>query len=166
MQSATAPPAPLSLVATPGNAQVSLTWNASTGATGYNVYRSTTSGFYTTALASNVATTSYTDTTVSNGTHYYYVVTAVNATNEESGPSNEANALPAAPPPVGSLGKIYFIDIGQGAATLIVSPTGKTLLVDGGPTGQGNAKIVPLLNTLGISTIDYTDPHALPHRPR
>src|SRR3954463_2107629 len=56
----------------------------------------------------------------------------------------------------GSLGKIYFIDIGQGASTLIVSPTGKTLLVDGGPTGQGNAKVVPLLNTLGISTVDFT----------
>ena len=62
--------------------------------------------------------------------------------------------------------KIYFVDIGQGASTLIVSPTGKTLLVDGGPTGQGNAKIVPLLDTLGITTIDYTVAHALPHRSR
>ena len=33
--------------------------------------------------------------------------------------------------------KIYFVDVGQGAATLIVSPAGKTLLVDGGPPGSG-----------------------------
>ena len=43
----------------------------------------------------------------------------------------------------GPLAKIYFVDIGQGAATLIVSPTGKSMLVDGGPTGQGNAKAHP-----------------------
>src|SRR5215813_8065587 len=51
--------------------------------------------------------------------------------------------------------KIYFVDIGQGASTLIVSPTGKTLLVDGGPPG-GGTKVASLLNTLGIATIDYT----------
>ncbi|PYR68927.1 MAG: hypothetical protein DMF88_07695 [Acidobacteria bacterium] len=52
--------------------------------------------------------------------------------------------------------RIYFVDIGTGAGTLIVSPTGKTLLVDGGPPGAGTARIVPLLDSLGISTIDYT----------
>ena len=153
VQDASAPPAPLNLVATPGNAQVSLAWSASAGATGYNVYRSTTSGFYTTALASNVPTNSYNDMTAINGTHYFYIVKSTNGT--ESGPSNEASATPAAPQPA-SGAKIYFIDIGQGASTLIVGPTGKTLLVDGGPTGQGTSKVVPLLNTLGISTIDFT----------
>ncbi len=52
-------------------------------------------------------------------------------------------------------GRIFFVDIGQGAATLIVSPTGKTMLVDGGPPG-GGTKIGNLLTTLGIPTIDYT----------
>jgi beta-lactamase superfamily II metal-dependent hydrolase/predicted extracellular nuclease len=50
---------------------------------------------------------------------------------------------------------IYFVDVGTGASTLVVSPTGKTLLVDGGPPGSG-AKISGLLATLGIATIDYT----------
>src|SRR5207248_10702804 len=153
IQSASAPPAPLNLVATGGNAQVSLTWSASAGATGYNVYRSTTSGFYTSALASNVVPTNYTDSTAVNGTQYFYIVKSTNGT--ESGPSNEVNATPAAPQPAAGA-KIYFIDIGQGASTLIVSPTGKTQLVDGGPTGQGTAKVVPLLTTLGIATVDYT----------
>lgn len=51
--------------------------------------------------------------------------------------------------------RVFFVDIGQGAATLIVSPAGKTLLVDGGPPG-GGTKIGALLATLGITTIDYT----------
>jgi beta-lactamase superfamily II metal-dependent hydrolase len=155
VQSASAPLPPTGLVATAGNLQVGLTWNASAGATGYNVKRSTSSGGPYSTIAPNIAPTNYTDATVANGTTYYYVVTALNGA-DESGPSNQASALPSAPPPVGSLAKVYFIDIGQGASTLIVSPTGKTLLVDGGPTGQGNAKVVPLLNTLGIATVDFT----------
>src|SRR5262245_59846346 len=51
--------------------------------------------------------------------------------------------------------RIYFVDVGTGASTLIVSPTGKTLLIDGGQDGS-SAKISALLTTLGITTIDYT----------
>src|SRR6185295_18334380 len=51
--------------------------------------------------------------------------------------------------------QIYFVDVGTGAGTLIVSPTGKTLLVDGGPPGSGT-KIAALLDTLGIAAIDFT----------
>ena len=54
-----------------------------------------------------------------------------------------------------SLAQIYFVDVGQGASTLVVSPTGKTLLVDGGPPGSG-AKIASLLDARGISQIDFT----------
>ena len=43
----------------------------------------------------------------------------------------------------------------HGCVKLIVSPTGKTLLVDGGPPG-GGTKVAALLDTLGIATIDYT----------
>ena len=40
----TAPAAPTGLAATAGNAQVGLSWNASSGATSYNVKRATVSG--------------------------------------------------------------------------------------------------------------------------
>jgi len=90
------PPAPTGLTATPGNQQVGLTWNASAGATSYNVKRGTASGGpYTTV--SSPTTTNYTDTGLNNGTPYYYVVTAVNASGE-SGNSNQATATPLAPP--------------------------------------------------------------------
>ncbi|HKO58246.1 MAG TPA: DUF5689 domain-containing protein, partial [Thermoanaerobaculia bacterium] len=157
VQSASAPPVPLNLVATPGNHQVGLTWDASAGATGYNVKRSLTAGGPYATISSNQAGTSYTDNAVTNGTRYYYVVSALNGASE-SGDSAEANALPSAPPPSGSLARVYFVDIGQGAGTLIVGPppTNKTLLIDAGETGKGNSKVIPLLNTLGIATIDNT----------
>ncbi len=91
---AQAPPAPASLAATAGNAQVSLTWSASTGATSYHVKRSTASGAETQIAAP--AGTSYTDTSVTNGTKYFYVVSAVNATGESAN-SNEVSATPTAP---------------------------------------------------------------------
>lgn len=91
--------APTGLTATPGNAQVSLSWTAVTGAQSYNVYRSTTSGTKGTVLNSLAVTaTNYTDTTVTNGTVYYYEVTAVNA-GGESGVSNQVSAIPQVPPP-------------------------------------------------------------------
>jgi hypothetical protein len=87
------PPAPTNLVATAGNAQVSLTWSASSGAASYNVKRSTTSGGPYTIIATGVTAASYTDSGLVNGTTYYYVVSAVNG-NGESANSNEASATP------------------------------------------------------------------------
>ena len=91
---ATTPSAPTGLAATAGNASVALSWTASTGATSYNVYRGTTSGGESaTPIASVITTTSYTDTSVTNGTKYYYKVAAVNA-GGTSALSAEASATP------------------------------------------------------------------------
>jgi chitin-binding protein len=76
------PPAPTGLTAAAGNAQVALSWSAANGATGYNVKRSTTNGGPYSNVATNVTGTSYTNTGLTNGTTYYYVVTAVNASGE------------------------------------------------------------------------------------
>lgn len=87
------PPTPAGVAATPGNQQVALTWNASAGATSYNVSRSTTSGSGYAALAST-SSTNYTDTAVTNGTTYFYVVSATNSAGT-SGNSTEVSAKPA-----------------------------------------------------------------------
>jgi fibronectin type 3 domain-containing protein len=98
-----APAAPTNLTGTPGNAQVGLTWSASSGATGYHVKRGTTSGGPYTQIAA-VSTTSYTDTPLTNGTTYYYVVSALNS-SVESANSAQVSVIPAAPaPPPTNLG--------------------------------------------------------------
>ena len=50
---------------------------------------------------------------------------------------------------------IYCIDVGQGDATLIVSPTDETMLVDAGKNGRGSSEVVPFLDSLGITSLDY-----------
>jgi hypothetical protein len=88
------PAAPTGLTATAGVQQVSLAWTASSGATSYNVKRSTTHGGpYTTV--NSPSGTSYTDPGLTAGTTYYYVVSAVNA-GGESANSSEVSATPAA----------------------------------------------------------------------
>ncbi len=91
------PPAPTGLTATAGNAQVSLAWSAASGAASYDVLRSTTgsAGSYS-QIASGIASTSYTDTAVSNGTQYCYEVEATNSAGT-SAPSSPACATPQAP---------------------------------------------------------------------
>jgi cellulose 1,4-beta-cellobiosidase len=88
------PPAPTGLGATPGNAQVTLNWTAASGATSYNVKRSTTNGGPYANVQTGVTGTTFTNTGLTNGTPYYYVVTAVNASGE-SPISTQVSATPA-----------------------------------------------------------------------
>jgi Domain of unknown function (DUF4082) len=85
---------------TPVQHSVSLNWAASTSAdvSGYNVYRSSVAGGpYTLVSASLVPGTSYVDSSVSSGQTYYYVTTAVDSSNGESGYSDEAVAVVPTP---------------------------------------------------------------------
>lgn len=91
----TVPAAPTGLSATAGDAQVALSWTASSGATSYNVKRSTTGGGPYTTVASGVTATNYTNTGLTNGTTYYYVVSAVNSAGESAN-SSQVSATPAA----------------------------------------------------------------------
>jgi hypothetical protein len=71
---------------------VSLSWVASTSSTvvGYNIYRGSVSGGpYTMLNSTPNAGLTYTDTTVLAGQTYYYVVTAVDGSGNESVVSNE-----------------------------------------------------------------------------
>ena len=89
-----APYAASGLTATGGNSQVNLSWTAGSGATSYNLYRSTASGFESSNAApviTGITGTSYTNTSLNSGTTYYYQVVAVNGSGS-SGFSAEAHA--------------------------------------------------------------------------
>ncbi len=94
----TGPAVPTGLSAVAGDGFVSLDWADNTQGdwAGYRVYRSTTSGSYGTALATGVLDSIYVDNTVSNGTVYYYVVTAVDTSDDESAQSDEVSVIPGA----------------------------------------------------------------------
>lgn len=73
-----------------------LTWVSSTSLNiaGYNVYRGTISGGPYTKVNSSLITTgtSFTDTSIQAGQTYYYVVTTVDTSGNESGYSSPVTA--------------------------------------------------------------------------
>ncbi len=170
------PAAPSSLSARAGNQQIALSWPSSAGAATYNLYRSMAAGTEgTTPYKTNLATTAYPDTGLTNGTAYYYKVTAVGPTGSESGLSPEANAIPEpiAPAPThltatpgaaqvtlawtqsaGAASYNIYRGTASGAETLKFSPTGT------GPTFTDSTTIpgtlyyyyVTALNPAGEST--------------
>ena len=90
--------APVNLSATNNNGDVTLNWTASdcplAKLGGYNIYRSNTSGGPYTKIGSVVGNTlTFDDTTATEGTRWYYVVTTYNVNDGESDYSNEANCL-------------------------------------------------------------------------
>jgi F5/8 type C domain/Fibronectin type III domain len=129
------PPTPQNLSATPGNTQVSLSWSPSSGATSYNVKRSTTNGGPYTTIAPGVTSTSYLDTGRTNGVTYYYVVSAVNGAGESPN-SAPASATPSANPTI----NLALNKPASQSSTPILAACGTTapasLAVDGNTNGS------------------------------
>ena len=67
-------------------------------------------------------------------------------------PPDDTSLSPSLPPP--SPLRITVLNVGQGDATLIQAPSGKTLLIDGGRDGKGREVILPFLKQKGISSLD------------
>jgi fibronectin type 3 domain-containing protein len=86
------PAAPASLSAVAGDGQVFLNWNAVVGATAYNIMRSTTNGGPYAFIGSSTGT-NYTDSILSDGVTYYYVIIAINAVGQ-SADSTQVSAVP------------------------------------------------------------------------
>ncbi|MGC8626752.1 MAG: fibronectin type III domain-containing protein [Acidimicrobiales bacterium] len=96
---------PTDLVAQAGDGTVSLSWDVppsegGSAVTGYNVYMGTAPGHEAAAPLNGstpITATSYVATGLTNGTTYYFEVTAVSSAGEGA-PSNEASAMPTGPP--------------------------------------------------------------------
>ncbi len=94
---AVVPPAPTNLAATIGDASVALSWSVSPNATSYHVKRSNVSSNFTT-IATNLSLT-FTNGGLTNGTLYYFVVSALKAYGESTN-SAPVSARPTSSAPV------------------------------------------------------------------
>ena len=111
----TAPGAPTGVTAAAGNSQVSVSWTGVSGATSYNLYRGLTAGGEgVTAYKTNVTSPSV-DTGLTNGTAYFYRVSAVNAAG------TSALSLEVSGTPTGGTGTTLSIDAGGAAANPYVA---------------------------------------------
>ena len=144
------PAAPTGLTATAGAGQVSLSWTASSGATSYNVLRGTADGGPYTQVGTSTAT-SYMDTNVTNGTTYYYVVTAVNSWGQ-SGNSNQISATPVPPPPAAPTNLTATAGNGQVSLSWTASKGASSYHVKRGTANGG-----PYSTIASPTATNYTD---------
>ncbi len=146
----TLPSAPTSLAATGGNTQVALSWTASGGATSYTVKRSATSGGSYSNVATGVTSASYTDTGLANGSTYYYVVAAINASGSSPN-STEAGTitLPGAPAGLSAAAGANQATLTWSATTGAASYTILSSTTNGGPYNTTVAT--------GVATTSYTN---------
>ena len=149
---APAPAAPTGLTATPGDAQVVLSWTASPTATSYRVYRGG-------VLVASPTATAYTDTGLTNATTYSYYVVAVNQTTP-SAASATVTATPAKPPVNGTFtGATAAIASGHGTIHVVIvitnnvitSATGTLLTNDGSTTRSINNSALPQYNSKTVT---------------
>lgn len=84
---------PTGVTATGGSGSVTVSWTAASGASSYNVKRSTVSGGPYTPIATSVTAVTYTDQAVTSGMTYYYVVSSVYP-GGESANSSQVSAAP------------------------------------------------------------------------
>ncbi len=110
----TVPSAPTGVSVTAGDGQVTIGWAAVTGATSYNVYYGTSTGVTTSSptKSTGITATSKTIAGLTNGTAYYFIVTAVNA-GGESVASSEVSTTPQVAAPTG-----ISPTVGNGQATV------------------------------------------------
>jgi hypothetical protein len=88
---------PSGIVAYPGNSQATVRWSAENGATNYFLKRATSPGgpyTWTNSFNSELSTLNFTDTGLTNGVSYYYVVSAA-MTNGLTPNSFEVRATPS-----------------------------------------------------------------------
>lgn len=110
--------------ATQGNAQVDLTWGASTDAASYTIKYGTTSGAYSTTFASGVTGTSSTVTGLSNGTTYYFMVTAVNANGSQDATAEFVRT--PAQPTLSSISSFSYDSVNSQVVTFAMSSSWST----------------------------------------
>jgi hypothetical protein len=115
------PNAPAGLAASVGNGTVTLTWNATGGATSYTVRRGITRGGpYSPIATVGASPTSYKNSGLTNGTTYYYVVTGANPAGVSPN-SAQIAATPILPPKFTSSATANPNPVTQGVSTAVTA---------------------------------------------
>lgn len=151
------PATPSGLTATSGDGQVSLSWSAVSGATGYLVKQAVSAGGPYTTIATPGGT-SHIVTGLTNGTTYYFVVVAINPAGQGAA-SAEVSAVPqsALPSPlvtsdIGSVGLAGSASHSAGTYTLQGAGAGITGTADAGrfvyQTGSGDCSVTVRVQSL------------------
>ncbi len=165
---ATAPGSPTGLIATAGSAQVTLSWTAPASAggariTSYDVYEGTTANVRLTAPVTSSKGTSATVKNLTDGTTYYFKVTAVNQVGAGSA-SGVASATPAAPITAPGYPTGLTAVPGRGRVTLSWTPpasdggTGISgYLIYEGTSPGGPATLVTSVRTTSYPVTGLTD---------
>jgi autotransporter-associated beta strand protein len=136
---------PIGVTAVPGGEQVTLSWNTAPGAMSYNVKRSTHSGGETNLVSISSGnpwpdSNFYVDTKLTDGTTYYYEVSAVNI-NGESTNSGEVSTTPHA----STISNFGFETPSIGTGNYVYNPSGGSWTFNGaagsgsGLTANGSA---------------------------
>src|SRR5439155_14454445 len=152
-------PGVASLTATAGNAQVALSWttpaDGGSAIAGYKLYRGTVSGSLSLYQTLGV-TNGYTDTAVTNGTTYYYQVSAANAVGEGTR-SSEKSATPAAPAQVPGMASLTATAGNAQVALSWTTPADGGSPITGYKLYRGTVSgSLSLYQTLGVVS-GYTD---------
>ncbi|OQP60506.1 hypothetical protein A3860_33110 [Niastella vici] len=128
----TAPEAPHSIYAYPGDKQMRVKWLSSFGADSYTLKRSTSeNGTYST-IATGLSGNTFLDNNLSNGQTYYYKVCAVNAAGT-SADSPGDGGVPEAPP----VPQVLNSDSFNGIYRIIATHSNKAVEVKDGSTAEG-----------------------------
>jgi uncharacterized delta-60 repeat protein len=156
--------APTGVTATPGNGQVIIAWTQVASATSYNIYWSTTPNvtLNNSTKITDVANP-YTQTGLTYGTTYYYVVTAVYS-DGESGASTQVSGTPEETSHAVVLDKTFgtdgIVETGVGirddrARAISLQPDGKIVMA-GYTEVNGFHKVIALVRYNVDGSLDTT----------
>lgn len=168
------PAAPANVSAAAGDGQATLQWDFVSGAAAYAIYAGTAPGSYGADPVDTVdgSMNTYMASGLTNGTTYYFAVTAVDASGTSSGYSSEASATPRSgnadlsnltlssgtlDPSFDAATTSYAASIPNSVGKIMVTPTADdpnaTITVGGHPTTSGWPSD-PIDLQVGSNTID------------
>lgn len=161
------------------NGSITFSWSAVTGAEQYRIYRTTTSGNYSFSTPyTTVTSTTFTDSAVTAGVEYFYVISAFNGTESSISNQVSASAVGAISAPVltalsssslkidwtaptgASSYKVFYKLASNPIYEDPITTTETTLTLTGLNSGLSYEVYVKAINSIGTSGASFTSPTA------